>query len=124
MAFEYAYYLGILRDLIPDLKLIEARAVGGGARSQVWNQIKSDVLGVPYQTLKRAEFGTWGCAMIAGRAVGIFHDLAEIATLSTAPSGAPQQPRLEVHSAYQPYVGQYIGWQKVFSESFRSLAGN
>lgn len=124
VAFEYAYYLRILRALIPDLKLTEARAVGGGARSRVWNQIKSDVLGVPYQTLKRSEFGTWGCAMIAGRAVGIFHDLAEIATLSTAPSGAPVRPRPEMHSAYQPYVEQYIGWQKVFSDTFRRLTGS
>ena len=41
----------ILRDLIAELELVEARAVGGGARSQVWNQIKADVLGVPYQRL-------------------------------------------------------------------------
>ena len=39
------------KDLIPDLELVEARVVGGGARSPVWNQIKADVLGVPYQPL-------------------------------------------------------------------------
>ena len=76
VAYEYAYYLGILRDLIPGLSLIEARVVGGGARSPVWNQIKADVLGVPYQPLPGSEFGTWGSAMIAGKAAGIFDDLA------------------------------------------------
>ena len=60
VAYEYAYYLGILRKLIPDLDLIEARVVGGGARSPVWNQIKADVLGVPYRALQGSEFGTWG----------------------------------------------------------------
>ena len=67
IAFEYAYYLGILRELVPDLALVEARVIGGGARSDRWNQIKADVLGVPYQRLQRAEFATWGSALIAGR---------------------------------------------------------
>ena len=73
VAFEYAYYLTILRDLIPDLNLIQARVIGGGARSNLWNQIKADVLGVPYQPLKGTEFGTWGSAMIAGRALSLIH---------------------------------------------------
>jgi xylulokinase len=123
IAYEYAYYLGILKDLIPGLALVEARAVGGGARSPVWNQIKADVLGVPYQTLQRSEFGTWGCALIAGKAVGVFNDLAEAAINSTLPAGEPVRPREEVHRTYQPYVEQYIGWQKRLSEAFRQLAG-
>jgi xylulokinase len=122
VAYEYAYYLGILRHLIPDLQLIESRVVGGGARSPIWNQIKADVLGVPYQTLQRSEFGTWGSAMIAGLAVGVFSDLAGTATVTTAPNGAPITPHSRKHAVYQPYVEKYIGWQKVFSESFRSLA--
>jgi xylulokinase len=121
VAFEYAYYLNILKDLIPGLKLIESRAVGGGARSRNWNQIKADVLDVPFQTLKRAEFGTWGCAMIAGRAVGLFPDLAETASVSTKPNGAPVQPRPEVSAAYQKYVEKYIAWQATFSQAFRNL---
>ena len=46
IAFEYAYYLKILRDLLPGMHFVEARVVGGGARSVAWNQIKADVLGV------------------------------------------------------------------------------
>ena len=61
----------------PNLELVEARVVGGGARSQVWNQIKADVLNVPYQRLKGNEFGAWGAAMIAGKAAGLIDDLAE-----------------------------------------------
>ena len=71
---------------------MEARAVGGGARSAVWNQIKADVLGVPYQRLSRVEFGTWGSAMIAGKAVGLFDDLAETASRTTLPEGESVHP--------------------------------
>ena len=92
VAFEYAYYLKILRGLLPELRLVEARAVGGGARSPAWNQIKADVLGVPYQRLSRGEFGTWGSALIAGKAVGLFDDLAETAARTAQPEGEPVRP--------------------------------
>lgn len=108
VAFEYAFYLDILRDQIPDLQLFETRAVGGGARSQVWNQIKADVLGVPYQRLSRSEFGTWGCALIAGKAAGLFDDLAAQAYESTQPDGKAVSPNLEIHECYIPMVRRYI----------------
>ena len=120
VAFEYAYYLRILRDLIPGLELVEARVVGGGARSRAWCQIKADVLGVPYQRLQRSEFGTWGSAMIAGRAVGLFPDLAEVAARFTGPDGPAVAPDPEAQRVYQPLVEQHIAWQGRLEEGFRA----
>ena len=122
MAFEYAYYLSILRKLTPGLQLTETRAIGGGAQSQVWNQIKADVLDVPYQRLKRAEFATWGSALVAGRAAGLFADLAETASLMAERSGAPVMPRSETQGAYDRLREQYVGWQGTFGEAFRASA--
>jgi xylulokinase len=93
VAFEYAYYLRILKSLIPDLELIEARVIGGGARNAFWNQVKADVLNVPYQRLKRPEFATWGCAMIAGHAVGLYKDLAATAEACVERAGSPVTAR-------------------------------
>lgn len=121
IAYEYAYYLGILRDLIPDLDLVEARVVGGGGRSPVWNQIKADVLGVPYQPLMGSEFGAWGSAMIAGKAAGIFDDLAEVAYEHAIPAGVRLLPDGEHVHIYQPLVQQYIQWQSELAQSFRKL---
>jgi xylulokinase len=121
VAFEYAYYLSILRDLVPDLALIEARVIGGGARSPVWNQIKADVLGVPYQPLKRAEFATWGCALIAGYAVGLFTDLAETAAQTTERMGEPMQPNAENRALYDRLAEQHIRWQETLSHAFHSV---
>ncbi len=123
VAFEYAYYLRILRELIPDLELIEARVIGGGARSDPWNQIKADVLGVPYQRLQRSEFATWGSALIAGYAVGLYDDLAQAATETTERRGEPIQPRPDVNGLYQRLAEQYVSWQQSLSAAFRSLAG-
>lgn len=121
IAFEYAYYLNILRELIPELELFEARVIGGGARSAVWNEIKANVLGVPYQRLKRSEFGAWGCALIAGYGVGLFDNLAEAAARGAEPDGAAIPPQPELHATYRKLVENYIAWQAIFSDSFRNL---
>ncbi len=121
VAYEYAYYLGILRELIPDLKLYEARVIGGGAHSPVWNQIKADVLGVPYQPLMGSEFGSWGSAMIAGKSAGIFDDLATVADRHAHPAGAPIYPNTENHVTYEPLIARYIQWQAVLRDAYIKL---
>lgn len=118
IAYEYAYYLRILREALPQLKLIEARAIGGGARSSVWNQIKADVLGVPYQRLQRSEFGCWGSAMIAGKAAGIFDDLAEVAIAHAIPNGEPILPSRDNFASYQPLVEKHIALQETLRDTF------
>lgn len=121
VAYEYAYYLNILRQLIPDLVLLEARVIGGGARSQVWNQIKADVLGVPIQPLKGNEFGSWGSAMLAGKAAGIFDDLTSIATAYAIPDGEPLLPDESTHEIYKMLVAQHIHWQTTLRDAFVHL---
>jgi xylulokinase len=118
VAYEYAYYLEILRDLLPELNLIEARAVGGGARSHVWNQIKADVLGVPFQRLKANEFGAWGSAMIAGKAAGLFDDLALKAEEGAIPSGEAACPDVANQEIYAARAAAYIELQKNLSSFF------
>lgn len=124
VTYEYAYYLGILRDLIPDLNLFEARVAGGGGRSPIWNQMKADVLGVPYQPLQGSEFGSWGSAMIAGKAAGVFDDLAIVAHEHALPTGNSIQPNPETHEVYQPLAARYIRWQQVLAEAFGQSEGS
>jgi xylulokinase len=120
VAFEYAYYLKILREQLPGLELLEARVVGGGARGQVWNQIKADVLGLPYRRLQRSEFGTWGCALIAGKAAGLFDDLAETAARHAQPAGQAVVPGPAAQAIYQPLVERYIQLQDLLAGFYAS----
>lgn len=120
IAYEYAYYLKILKELLPGLELVEARAVGGGARSAIWNQIKADVLNVPYQRLKGNEFGAWGAAMIAGKAAGVIDDLAAHAEKTAILSGSPSMPSKTEHEIYAPIVEKYISLERVLNEYFTS----
>ncbi|MFN8482584.1 MAG: FGGY family carbohydrate kinase [Anaerolineae bacterium] len=122
VAFEYAYYLGILREAIPNLTLTEARAIGGGARSDLWNEIKANVLGLPYQRLQRSEFGTWGSAMIAGKAAGLFDDLAEVAARHAQPLGEPTRPHPDTQAVYRPLAARYVDAEARLSETFSAMA--
>jgi xylulokinase len=74
VAYEYAIYLEIARERSGVGPLREVRVVGGGARSDLWNQIKCDVLGVPYARLNRTEAAALGSALLAGFAVGVFRE--------------------------------------------------
>jgi xylulokinase len=122
IAYEYAYYLQILKELIPKLNLTEARAIGGGARSGVWNQIKADVLGVPFVRLDRSEFGTWGSAIIAGKAAGVYDDLAQVAYEHAQPAGDPDHPDQESHQQYKKRVVRYIQLQATLADTFRDFS--
>jgi xylulokinase len=53
----------------------ELRAVGGGAKSPLWLQIKADVLNRPISTLKIHEAACLGAALLAGTAAGAFPSL-------------------------------------------------
>jgi xylulokinase len=118
IAYEYAYYLGILREAVPNLEMTEARVIGGGARSNLWNQMKADVLGLPYQRLLRSEFGSWGSAMIAGKAAGIFDDLAQVATDHAKPAGEPLRPDASRQRLYRPMAEKYIALQAELRDMF------
>ncbi len=112
VGFEYSSYLSVLEDLIPGLERVEARVVGGGATSAGWNQIKADILGVPYQRLPRADIATWGSALVAGHGVGLIPNIAEAAARASEPSEAPIMPAPAARAAYSRVVKDYIEWQK------------
>lgn len=52
------------------IKIDELRAVGGGAKSAIWLQIKADITGCKVATLKVREAACLGAAILAGCAAG------------------------------------------------------
>jgi xylulokinase len=65
-------------EVIEDLGIpvSEIRVLGGGARSALWNRIKCDLVGRPVVTTANEEAACLGAAILAGRGVGMFDDLA------------------------------------------------
>ncbi|MCO6452561.1 MAG: xylulose kinase, partial [Caldilineales bacterium] len=66
IAYEQFLQLRAFRAANPNLKVEAVTAYGGGSKSALWNQIKADVLGVPYELLDREDLAPVGNAILAG----------------------------------------------------------
>lgn len=77
VAFCHKYHIERLQGYIRSLDVV--RMAGGAARSSVWMQMFSDILGVPVEISKASELGAMGVAMEAAVGTGLFRDLREAA---------------------------------------------
>jgi xylulokinase len=75
------YELRINLDLLKEggVSIQEVRAVGGGARSPLWMQLKADITGLPVVVPQVSEAACWGAAILAGVGAGLFADPAQAA---------------------------------------------
>ncbi|MCL6519628.1 MAG: hypothetical protein K6T99_07310 [Armatimonadetes bacterium] len=82
ITYEMKWNLSILRDA--GFCLAELRAVGGGAKSDTWMQIKADILGISLTTMRVTEATCMGAAILAGGGAGIL-DIEEAIRTWTVP---------------------------------------
>jgi xylulokinase/glycerol kinase len=75
VAMEVRKNLNIFRKL--DLNPSELRITGGGSRSDTWNQIMADVLGIQCGRGELEESTAVGAAILAGYGAGEFSDLGK-----------------------------------------------
>ncbi len=79
IALEYGIYMKTLKELYQGFSPKEIRITGGGEKSQVWNRMKADVLGIPVVQLTRTEGAPLGSALLAGFGIGLYRDLGTAA---------------------------------------------
>ncbi|MEO2004784.1 MAG: FGGY family carbohydrate kinase [Candidatus Poribacteria bacterium] len=72
---------------------------GGGARSEVWTQIRADVVGVPAQVVEEMETGALGAAMLAAVGHGRHETMADAAHAMTR-LGQRFEPRVETRAIH------------------------
>lgn len=74
-AYEMNLNLGCLEA--SGVTIDELRTVGGGSRSDLWMQIRADIMRRKVVCLNVEEAGTLGSAMLAGIATGVYTNLKE-----------------------------------------------
>jgi xylulokinase len=101
-----------LRDVLGRMDALgladkEIRVVGGGARSELWLQIKADVTGRPVRPVLAEEPTALGAAILAGLAAGTFRDTADAVARTVAPSSRCYEPDEPARALYEERYAQY-----------------
>ena len=112
-----AYEMRINMDALHEFGIVPKKllATGGGSKSPVWVQIKSDVLGMPITVIDAPEVGTLGAIMITGCAVGTFTDLKAAAEIYIR-MGKTYEPNAEKHAQYSEKYETYKKMYKLAKE--------
>ncbi len=97
LTFELRINLDLLRNA--NLTINELHAVGGGARSPLWLQLKADICRVPLRVPEVTEAACLGAALLAGVACGVYPDL-ETAVNRAVRLGQTIAPDLDRSMAY------------------------
>ncbi|HZA82290.1 MAG TPA: FGGY-family carbohydrate kinase, partial [Actinomycetes bacterium] len=121
IAYEYAAWARLAGGR-RGADLHEARVLGGGARSGLWNQIKADVLGIDWVPTVRQECGVLGDALIAAAATGHVADLAATAKTWQQTAG-PVRPDPGRHRRYQELLAAHRELGERVVGVFDRLAG-
>lgn len=103
------------------IEVNEIRSLGGGARSDLWNQIKSDITGRPLVTMKCEEAACLGAAILAGKAIGIFNSIEDACNQMAKVSKryVPNDENLEVYSKnYKNFKKLFKDLLDLFEESY------
>jgi xylulokinase len=104
----------------------EIRSHGGGARSDLWCQIKADVCGIPVGTLAGDDAAIRGDAMLAGVATGAFRDLEQAvgAMIATRSRFVPDPATKVVYEeGYRRYQDLFAALGPMFAQSGSGPAG-
>lgn len=121
---------GVTFELRRTLEIVEAAGnqvdrvytIGGGARSDLWSQIKADIYQRPVYTFEASEGGILGAAILAGVGAGVYPDVR---------SAAEQCLRLDKTFAPKPSCSErydylydlFINIHDRLQEPFNQLTG-
>jgi xylulokinase len=97
--------LDVLR--ISSIEVKEVKALGGGSKSPLWNQIKADVTNTPIITVQGQDTAALGAAILAATGAGFFTTI-ECACQKMVKLSRTFFPNADAHAQYQPVYGRYV----------------
>jgi sugar (pentulose or hexulose) kinase len=116
----------LLRKILEDFRrsgveMRELRCMGGGARSELWLQIKADVTGLPLVRMEEEETSTLGAAILAAVACGDYPDLAA-ATAAMVRLGRRFEPDPAAKAVYDRSFALYDELYRALVPVFRKYS--
>jgi xylulokinase len=107
----------MLRESIELMRLNPEHIIslGGGSKSDVWCQIKADILGKKIAVMKTEESASLGAAMLGGVACGLFKDIKDAAAMLEQ-----KKEYFPEKNACRLYEKGYARYQMLY-ESFKPL---
>jgi xylulokinase len=108
LCFELRVNIDLLRGAGVDVS--ELHAVGGGARSPLWLQLKADICQTPLRVPGVTDAACLGAALLAGVGAGVYADL-QTATEQTVKLSRRVLPRSEFVAAYN---ARYKLYQNIY----------
>lgn len=118
VAFALKDSLELIKD--KGVKIKEIRAIGGGAKSRIWQQILADILGEEINLLNVEEGPAFGAALIAGVGVGVYSSFAE-AVNRIIKVEKTIIPRIQNSERYNQYYHLYKKLYYSLEEDFKEL---
>ena len=119
LTFELRLNLDLLRDGGVGIDVL--RAIGGGARSQLWLQLKADITGIPVITPRITEAAAFGAALLAGAGAGLWASAAEAAERFLELTDTYQPDPLR-HRAYSDRYELYRDEQNKLDRAIKALS--
>ena len=106
------------------LDIDEIRTMGGGSKSRIWNQIKSDITGKDMNvTYSSQDTACLGAAILAGKAAGIFEGI-ESAVAGMVKVKETFSPDAEKHKVYERQYAKYCALFAALEELFHRDAAD
>ena len=98
----------------------QVRISGGGAKSSIWRQIITDVLGVELVTINTTEGAAYGAALLAGVGAGVFESVPTACDSAIQITGRTT-PGKET-DAYQKIYPRYQALYPALKDEFKELS--
>jgi len=112
VAFSLKHNLAVAQQAGANVERLQA--MGGAANSHLWTQIKSDITGKPIDVPASDTATTWGAAMLAGVATGVYESFqtAVKQTVKLRRSHTPNAANNHIYNeAFEKYLSLYKNLQ-------------
>jgi xylulokinase len=120
---------GVAFGMRDQLELLRAQGIepedavisGGAAKSPVWRQMVTDIMGIPMYTVNTTEGAAFGAAILAAVGAGAYPDVPS-ATAEMVRKVDQTDPNPDAVQVYEELYPAYQGLYPALKNSFHALA--